>query len=80
MSTAKQDHQNQLEIRTIDLFEKTYGSHRLSAAFKDEGIQVGRHKVGRLMSKPGLQVRYPKRFKLITNSNHNDIISPKFIE
>ncbi|NOT84259.1 MAG: IS3 family transposase [Methylococcaceae bacterium] len=75
--------------------KKSYGSRRLSTAFdvqeaqvlrrqepraaKDEGIQVGRHKAGRLMSKLGLQVRYPKRFKVTTDSNHNDTISPNLL-
>ncbi len=57
----------------------TYGSRRLSAALKDEGIQVGRYKAGRLMSKLGLQVRYPKRFKVTTDSNHNEAISPNLL-
>lgn len=43
-STTKQDRENQLEAKTLDLFEKnrkTYGSRRLSTAFKDEGIHWG---------------------------------------
>jgi len=82
ISTTKQDQRNQLEARTIELFEKnkkTYGSRRLSDAFKKEGIQVGRHKAGRLMSQLGLQVRYPKRFKVTTDGNHNDTISPNIL-
>ncbi|NOT84553.1 MAG: transposase, partial [Methylococcaceae bacterium] len=82
ISTARQDRQNQLETKTLELFEKnkkTYGSRRLSTAFKDEGIQVGRHKAGRLMSRLGLQVRYPKRFKVTTDSNHNDTVSPNLL-
>ncbi len=82
ISTTKQDRRNQLEARTIELFEKnkkTYGSRRLSDAFKKGGIQVGRYKAGRLMSQLGLQVRYPKRFKVTTDSNHNDTISPNIL-
>jgi putative transposase len=82
IGTAKKDQQNQLEARMLELFEKnkkSYGSRRLSAAFKDEGIQVGRYKAGRLMSKLGLKVRYPKRFKVTTDSNHNEAISPNLL-
>jgi putative transposase len=82
ISTARQGQQAQLEARTLELFEnnkRTYGSRRLSAAFKDEGIPVGRCKAARLMAKPGLQVRHPKRFKVTTDGNHNDTISPNLL-
>lgn len=81
-STAPKTQQKQLETRALELFEGsklTYGSRRLSDAFKKEGIQVGRFKAGRLMTKLGLQVRYPKRFKVTTDSNHHDAISPNLL-
>ncbi len=31
------------------------------------------------MSRLGLQARYPKRFKVTTNSNHNDAVSPNLL-
>lgn len=82
ISTAKKTQQKQLEAKTLQLFEenkKTYGARRLSDAFKKEGFQVGRFKTGRLMAKLGLQVRYPKRFKVTTDSSHNDAISPNLL-
>jgi len=40
------------------------------------GIKAGRYKVTRLMPELGLKVRYPKKFKITTDSDHNDSISP----
>jgi transposase InsO family protein len=42
---------------------------------KKEGIDAGRYKVCRIMTKLGLSVRYPKRFKVTTDSHHNEAIS-----
>ena len=41
-----------------------------------QGIQVGRHKVRRLMQDLSLVVRYPKRFKVTTDSHHSESVSP----
>jgi putative transposase len=43
---------------------------------KKEGIDAGRYKVRRIMTKLGLSVRYPNRFKVTTDSHHNEAISP----
>ena len=46
-SSAQKTQQKQLETKALELVEKnkkTYGSRRLSEAFKKEGIQVGRFK------------------------------------
>ena len=69
----------QLEAKVIELFEvhkKVYGSRRLSDALKEIGIDAGRYKVRGLMARLGLEVRYPKRFKVTTDSDHNEAISP----
>ena len=71
--------QKKLEIKAIQLFEdnkKVYGSRRLSKAFIDEDIKVGRFKARQLMIKLALKPRYPKRFKVTTDSNHNETIAP----
>ena len=44
------------------------------------GFKVGRYKVRALMKKWGLKPRYPKRFKVTTDSNHNETISPNFLD
>ena len=81
-STAQKAQQKQLEMKALELFEKnkkTYGSRRLSEAFKKEGIEVGRFKASRLMTLLGLEVRYPKRFKVTTDSHHQAAISPNLL-
>ena len=62
----------QLETKAVQLFEenkKIYGSRRLSEAFIKEAIQAGRFKARQLMKTMGLKPRYPKRFKVTTDSN-----------
>ena len=78
-SPDKAHQREQLETKVIELFEtnkKVYGSRRLSDALKTEGIHAGRYKVRGLMARLGLEVRYPKRFKVTTDSDHNEAISP----
>jgi transposase InsO family protein len=61
------------------LFEgsrKTYGSRRLVKALKAEGYNLGRFKVRRLMEQLKLQVRYPKRFRVTTDSDHSLEVAP----
>ena len=70
--------ENQLEVKAIQLFadnKKIYGSRRLSEAFINEDINVGRFKARQLMRKLALKPRYPKRFKVTTDSNHNEAIA-----
>jgi putative transposase len=80
--TDKKILQKQLEAKAIELFEENknvYGSRRLSEAFIKEDIQVGRYKARQLMKKLGLKARYPKRFKVTTDSDHNEAISPNLL-
>ena len=74
--------ENQLEVKAIQLFadnKKIYGSRRLSEAFINEDINVGRFKARQLMRKLALKPRYPKRFKVTTDSNHNEAIAPNIL-
>ena len=82
-SSDKKTRQKQLETKAVQLFEenkKVYGSRRLSEAFIKEDIQVGRFKARQLIKKLGLKPRYPKRFKVTTDSDHNEAISPNLIK
>ena len=81
-STDKKTLQKQLETKAVQLFEenkKVYGSRRLSEAFIKEDIQVGRFKARQLIKKLGLKPRYPKRFKVTTDSDHNEAVSPNLL-
>lgn len=67
------------DIKVRDIFEgnrKIYGSRRISKELKKLGINAGRYKVRQAMARLGLEVRYPKKFKVTTDSDHNHSISP----
>ena len=53
-----------------------YGSQLISDALKELGLNAGRYKVRRLMAQLGLEVCYPKKFKVTTGSDHHESISP----
>ena len=67
-----------LEAKARQLFyeyKQIYGYRRLSDALGKVGIKSGHYQVRHLMARLGLKARYPKRFKVTTNSNHNEAIS-----
>lgn len=50
--------------------EYSYGSRRMKRALNALGYPVGRRYSRRLMKEAGIQVRYKKKYKVTTNSNH----------
>ena len=69
------------KVRQIFVENKcSFGSQRLSDRLKKQGIAVGRFKTRRIMQDLDLQVRYPKRIKVTTDSNHNEVISPNRLD
>jgi len=78
-SSGKTKEKAGLEAKLRQIFDdnkQVYGSRRISKELKKVGIIAGRYKVRSLMVQMGLEVRYPKRFKVTTDSNHNEAISP----
>lgn len=68
-----------LKAKLKALFEaskSTYGSRRLSRSLTEAGFPVGRYKVRRLMEEMKLIARYPKRFRVTTDSNHSFELAP----
>jgi transposase InsO family protein len=68
-----------LEAKARQLFDdhkQTYGYRRLSNELGKAGMKSGHYQVRHLMARLGLKARYPKRFKVTTDSNHNDAVSP----
>jgi putative transposase len=49
---------------------ETYGSPRMHAELKESGVNVGLHRVARLMSENGMKARQRTRFKKTTDSDH----------
>jgi len=63
---------------TIDLIgeidkssKNTYGSRRMKGALNVLGYAISRQRARRLMKKAGVRVRHRKKYKVTTNSKHN---------
>jgi len=50
---------------------RTYGSRRICAALRSQGVQAGRHRVRRLMREQALTARWQRKFVHTTDSRHN---------
>ena len=50
---------------------KTYGSPRIHATLRAEGITAGRHRIARLMRSHGIYAKTRRQFKATTQSNHD---------
>ena len=55
---------------------RTYGSPRLHAELRAEGVACGRHRVARVMRQLGLAATPPRRFRVTTDSAHAAPIVP----
>jgi len=61
-----------IEIERIHWESKqTYGSPRIHAALRTNGIRCGRKRIARLMRERGLRPRRKRRFKTTTDSRHS---------
>jgi transposase InsO family protein len=52
-------------------YKGSCGSRRMVKHLRDEGYEIGRYKVRRIMRQLGLIAKTPKRFKLTTDSKHS---------
>lgn len=76
-ATRTQENQ-QLKEQIKQIHQKSrnsYGAPRIHAALKQEGFEVGRHRVARLMAQVGICVRPKRKFKSTTDSNHSFAIA-----
>jgi putative transposase len=58
----------------------TYGSPRVHKVLRQQGIQVSRPRVARLMQAGGLKGKFHRRFKTTTNSQHSRTIANNLLE
>ena len=59
---------------------KNYGTRRIKKELKKVDIVVSRRRIGRLMQEEDLQVQTKRKFKVTTDSNHNQPIAPNLLE
>ena len=59
---------------------ETYGSPRMHVELKEEGIEVGLHRVARIMQENGLKARQKTRFKKTTDSDHGGPVAPNLLD
>ena len=66
-------HQEMLElVKDIAKFsDNTYGERRIKAVLNALSFPVSRWKVAKLMKEANVWVRYKKKYKATTNSDHN---------
>ncbi len=60
--------------------DHTYGSRRMSKALQALGYPVGRHQARSLMREAGVWVRYRRRYRVTTDSNHRQRVFPNRLE
>jgi putative transposase len=80
---AKERNEQRLADQVRQIFTENkhcFGSRRLSDRLKKQGVAVGRYKTRRIMRDLKLVVRYPKRFKVTTDSQHSEAISPNLLD
>ena len=73
----------ELSERIVEHFEANrgvYGTRRLKDCLAEEGKQVSRRRIGRLMVEQDLEVKTKRKFKPTTDSNHGQEVAPNVLE
>lgn len=68
----REDRRLLVQIRSVHAESRqSYGSPRIYRELKDRGIEVGEHRVARLMRQHQIRPRQAKRFRATTDSRHS---------
>jgi putative transposase len=77
---GKTDQRLTEQIREIDRQVKhRYGSPRIRMELQTLGLAVGKHRVARLMREAGVWATPPKRFRVTTDSAHQEPVAPNLV-
>lgn len=81
--SSKRDIENEELLKRIgEIFEKShqrYGSPRITAELRREGIICNRKRIARIMSKNGIEAKIFRKYKTTTNSMHRNRISENIL-
>ena len=78
---AREDEELLVKIRKVYTDHKgRYGNRRVTDELRDDGEDVGRHRVARLMREEELRGKAKRRFRVTTDSNHNNPVAPNLLE
>jgi len=58
----------------------SYGRPRMTEELKEQGLQVGHRRVGRIMRENNICVERSKKYKVTTDSNHTFNIAPNLLD
>lgn len=58
----------------------TYGSPRVTAELRDNGIQCGRNRIARLMKENGIKAKTKRRFTATTKSRHDLLVAENLLK
>ncbi len=78
LPSARALEDEQLRPKVVEAFKTgrgTYGSPRVLSELSDQGFEVGRRRVARLMRQLGLQGVMPRKFQVTTDSDHEHSIA-----
>jgi putative transposase len=59
---------------------EVYGSPRIANSLKDEGYRCSRPRTARLMRFMNIRAKTVKKFKVTTDSNHNEPVAPNLLD
>ena len=62
------------------LSHETYGSPRMHADLRADGITGGRHRIARIMRDNGLKALQKRRYKKTTDSDHGGPVAPNILD
>lgn len=82
-SSARAEQNRELAAKIVEIHEEsrcTYGSPRVHAELRAQGIEVNHKRVERQMREMGLQGRAKRRFRRTTDSNHDQPIAPDRVQ